>query len=235
MVQATETRTSYPRLPARNWWDLRRRFRQSPPRQVDVSYLQTVLNLSEGAAKNLLPSLKAVRLIDETGQPTQRAMQWREDEQYAKVCEEIRQEVYPRALLDALPPPNPDRDQVERWFARETSTGEAAAKKMAAFYLLVCEADASAAERAPERPTRQQPAERPRRRAGAEAPTRRRRQTPPAAEAEESAALPTLLRADYPAVHIDINIHIDSSASPEQIDQLFASMARHLYRREEQR
>ena len=37
-----------------------------------------------------------------------------------------------------------------------------------------------------------------------------------------------------PSVHIDIQIHIDSSASPEQIDQIFASMARHLYRREGQ-
>lgn len=35
-----------------------------------------------------------------------------------------------------------------------------------------------------------------------------------------------------PSVHIDIQIHIDSSASSEQIDQVFASMARHLYRRE---
>ena len=35
-----------------------------------------------------------------------------------------------------------------------------------------------------------------------------------------------------PSVHIDIQIHIDSSANPEQIDQIFASMARHLYGRE---
>ena len=35
-----------------------------------------------------------------------------------------------------------------------------------------------------------------------------------------------------PSVHIDVQIHIDSNASPEQIDQIFASMARHLYGRE---
>ena len=35
-----------------------------------------------------------------------------------------------------------------------------------------------------------------------------------------------------PSVHIDIQIHIDSSATPEQVDQIFASMARHLYGRE---
>ena len=47
--------------------------------------------------------------------------------------------------------------------------------------------------------------------------------------------LPPAPAPSEPKVHIDINIHIDSSVSAEQIDQLFASMARHLYRREEQR
>ena len=35
-----------------------------------------------------------------------------------------------------------------------------------------------------------------------------------------------------PSVHIDVQVHIDSTATPEQIDKIFASMARHLYRRE---
>ena len=35
-----------------------------------------------------------------------------------------------------------------------------------------------------------------------------------------------------PALHLDIQVHIDASASPDQIDQIFASMARHLYGRE---
>ncbi len=33
----------------------------------------------------------------------------------------------------------------------------------------------------------------------------------------------------HPAVHIDFQIHISPEASPEQIDQIFASMRRHLY------
>ncbi|MFN3160904.1 MAG: DUF5343 domain-containing protein [Rubinisphaera brasiliensis] len=35
-----------------------------------------------------------------------------------------------------------------------------------------------------------------------------------------------------PEVHIDIQIHISSEASAEQIDQMFASMAKHLYGRD---
>lgn len=32
-----------------------------------------------------------------------------------------------------------------------------------------------------------------------------------------------------PALHIDIQVHIDATASAEQIDFIFASMAKHLY------
>lgn len=32
-----------------------------------------------------------------------------------------------------------------------------------------------------------------------------------------------------PSVHIDIQVHISPESSPEQIDQIFASMAKHLY------
>ncbi len=35
-----------------------------------------------------------------------------------------------------------------------------------------------------------------------------------------------------PSVHIDVQIHIDSDATAEQIDQIFSSMAKHLYGRE---
>ena len=32
-----------------------------------------------------------------------------------------------------------------------------------------------------------------------------------------------------PTIHIDVQIHISADAKPEQIDQIFASMAKHLY------
>ena len=40
------------------------------------------------------------------------------------------------------------------------------------------------------------------------------------------------LMSNLPELHVDVQIHIDSTASPKQIDQIFASMARHLYGRE---
>jgi hypothetical protein len=32
-----------------------------------------------------------------------------------------------------------------------------------------------------------------------------------------------------PGLHIDVQIHISPEAAPDQIDQIFASMAKHLY------
>ena len=42
----------------------------------------------------------------------------------------------------------------------------------------------------------------------------------------------TSLALNGPSIHIDVQIHIDSNATPEQIDRIFASMARYLYARE---
>ena len=39
----------------------------------------------------------------------------------------------------------------------------------------------------------------------------------------------SVLATDRPALHIDIQIHIDPTSSAELIDQIFASMAKHLY------
>ena len=51
--------------------------------------------------------------------------------------------------------------------------------------------------------------------------------TPPIVEAAKVAAEP-----NRPALHIDIQVHIDPTSSAELIDQIFASMAKHLYRYE---
>jgi hypothetical protein len=39
--------------------------------------------------------------------------------------------------------------------------------------------------------------------------------------------------AEVPSLHIDVQIHISADAKPEQIEQVFASMAKHLYHRGE--
>ena len=58
---------------------------------------------------------------------------------------------------------------------------------------------------------------------------------PHTAEPTESAKEPVegngvpALATNRPALHIDIQVHIDPTSSAELIDQIFASMAKHLY------
>ena len=42
---------------------------------------------------------------------------------------------------------------------------------------------------------------------------------------------PATMARSQPTVHINLQIHISAEAGPEQIDQIFASMAKHLYDR----
>lgn len=99
-----EKRRSFPSIPNSNWWDLRNRFKQSVPAKVDPDYIQAVLGVGEGHAKNLIPQLTALGLIGEDGKPTELAMDWRDDGTYADACAGVRGKMYPQGLQDALPP-----------------------------------------------------------------------------------------------------------------------------------
>jgi len=57
--------------------------------------------------------------------------------------------------------------------------------------------------------------------------------TPPPESERLRASSSDAFRPEIPArptIHLDVNIHIDANSSPEVIEQVFASMARHLYR-----
>jgi hypothetical protein len=229
-------RTTYPNIPEVNWWALRRRFQQTMPREIDSSYLATVLNISEPAAGNLTGPLRTVGLIDETGRPTDLALAWRDDEQYQQVTAAILAAVYPQGLRDAAPPPSPDRGAVVRWFSRTTGAGQAATERMARLYLLLAAGDPTAADQ-PSTDRSAQPGSAPLGR-----PSRRTRETSRPGSSARTVATPepsptpapspVSRQAQQPSLHIDIQVHIDPAATPEQIDQIFASMARHLYDRE---
>jgi len=225
--KGNDRQTSYPRIPLRNWWQLRQALKRTWPTKVDASYLMPVLHVEQKATANILPQLRAVGLIDESGVPTDLAGEWRDDASYAEACGKIMEAVYPQALRDALPPPAPDAAQARAWFSREVRVGESAANMMATFYLLLCRADLKEASA----PTNG------RRRAKGKRKGTGGARKGPAAPVSEVGALaqgvatpaPGQERLE-PSLHIDVQIHIDSNASSGQIDQIFASMAKHLYK-----
>jgi hypothetical protein len=223
---ADEERKSYPGIPTRNWWDLRARFKQAVPGKVDPDYLQAVLGVGEGHARNLIPQLKAVGLIDDGGRPTELAHDWRDDKSYGEATAKMRDAIYPQGLRDALPPPNPDRAGVEAWFSRNMKVGEGAARKMASFYLLLCEADPAGQNG--EAGSEQKPKATGRKRA-APRPKAADVTASDAGRADEPAKLDKA--PDGPSLHVDVQVHIPPDASAEQIDQIFAAMAKHIYKR----
>jgi hypothetical protein len=145
--------------------------------------------------------------------------------------------VYPDELRSTFPGPKPDRNQVKRWFALKTKTGEAASNQMAAFYLLLCEADPKKSEgegpTAPKATARKSEAASKRKLRQAAVPSAPSTGNPPFVGKESDTSV---LRAsgndEIPSLHIDVQIHISADASAEQIDQVFASMAKHIYRKE---
>jgi hypothetical protein len=223
----------YPTIPAKQWWLLRNKFRQSIPPTVTCGYLAAALGMTEESAKhNVLPALFSFKIIDQDGKPTERAKQWRDDEQYPMVCEQILQEIYPSELVHALPPPTPNRKSVERWIANRTGVGESASGKMVSAYLLLCEANPQPGQdvnsTAPAKLVKKV----------VKAKSSPLDKTPEVVTTDSPAStehIPThipkpkeAIAQSIPSIHIDIQIHISADSSNTQIDQIFASMSKHL-------
>jgi hypothetical protein len=234
---ADETKLSFPNMPVKHWWALRERFKRSLPPTVTPDYLETTLNINESSALPLMTPLKTMGLITQDGKTTDRAERWRHDDTYAEVCAEIRELVYPEELLHAVPDPVQDRAAAERWFAKKLKVGERVSQKLTAIYQIVTEADPN---KAPDtttgtgtpranKPDRGSPKVRKQTSAGTAPEVSSNRET-------ARSILPTTEEpvtrnsGRTPSVHIDIQIHISAEATTQQIDQIFASMAKHLYK-----
>lgn len=220
-----EQKQTYPMLPISHWWTLRKKFRQSIPGVVTDGYLATVLGMGKHSARaNVLPFLKVMGIIDDDGKTGERAKKWRDDDQYAKVCQEILADVYPQELRDAVTEPA-QRPQAAQWFSNATGSGEGAANRMAAQYVLLLEADAT-------KQAEQDKGERPRK-AAQERPSRKdngMRASTPTPSAQQSLVHPPPSAPHIPGININLEIHISADSTPEQIEQIFASMAKHIYK-----
>src|SRR5262245_22192765 len=87
-VPAEVTRRDYLRITvsAKHWWGLRRQWRQSLPDRVDAGSLQSSLGVSKRHARSLVSQLRVLGLIDESGPPSELAIQWLGDAGYPRAC-----------------------------------------------------------------------------------------------------------------------------------------------------
>jgi hypothetical protein len=232
---AVEKKISYPKIPRNNWFLLRDRFKQRTPERVSPSYVATALNMSEASASaNIIPPLRAFGLIDDEGKPTDLAYDWRDDSKYAEVCKTIFENVYPQELRDIFHDPDKiDPVGISGWFARQTKSGEAAAKKSAAAYVMLFEADLSKAKELKTTKSNNGGEK-----TGAAKPLlAKKAASNPATKKAVEEKIPLSKQAPDensgkfafgPKLHIDIQIHISPDSSPEQIEKIFESMAKHL-------
>ena len=222
-------RPSYPSIATATWWILRDRFTNTMPGKVTPQYLASVLAIGQKSAeKNVLPALRAFGLVRKDGTTTSRATRWRDDTDYPQVCREIREEVYPQDLLDAVPEPSSDRMAAERWFMSTTGCGKDQGRRLARTYVLLTRADPSGTKRQQKKNARAKAKVKPPQQPIPQKtqPVEQQHRGPDAADRSGRA-----LAVEMPEVRFSVEIRIDSSASPEQIDQIFASMAKYLYRR----
>jgi len=214
-------KTSFPMLPVKHWWALRDRFKASIPGVVSPTYIATVLNMKEESARaNVIFPLKMLGLIDEENRTNQDlAIAWRDDKRYEEVCQKILQRVYPAELIEAVPNPASNRDAAERWFANSTGSGSGGVKKMAALYIVLAQPDLSSrSERTPR--------------------TSQTRESKPASRTTPKKNAKKAMPpegpgpvGELPGIAINLQIHISSDATPDQIDAIFQSMAKHIYKK----
>ena len=221
---AKEIQKVFPQMPVKHWWALRRKFQQSIPGTVTANYLAATLNMKEDSARaNIIPPLKQMGIIDKEGKPKDRAAKWRDEQQYPEVCKEVLVEIYPKELRDAAPNPTQDKRSASRWFANHTHAGKVAVGKMVACYTVLTEAD---------------PSKTPKVRSAKPTTRRKRKEKTETTQVETEKKRSGLNRdaenntkAKLPQICINLQVHISSDASSDQIDQIFTSMAKHIYRR----
>lgn len=224
--------TSYPYLAANKWWQVRNLFQRSLPSVVTVEYLLTNLGSEKpGVAREVLRNLRLLGLVNEEGRPTERANEWRMDNHYAEVCEQIRQEVYPRELLDS-PDDSLNRNTMISWFMRNSGVGRGTAAKYIPIFEILREADPTQAPSPSKRrqtpSTRTRSKKKPQEKGKIVASRAANLSDVPAPQIQPARpGLPSSLSS--PSVHVDVQIHISPDASSDQIDQIFASIAKHLY------
>jgi hypothetical protein len=169
--------------------------------------------------------LKMIGLIDENGNVAQEmARKYRDDNQYRDLCNQLINENYPKELVDAFPTPDSDRDKVRSWFMNHTGVGETGANRMVAFYYVLMEADTSTNSDSKPKVVKKTNEVK-------SIKTPQKSEKEPVREKEKPVQNPPRQQAELPGLNINIQVHISSDATPDQIEKIFEAMGKHLYNR----
>jgi hypothetical protein len=222
----------YPMISEKSWWQIRNQFKKTIPSTVNVSYLKSLLSLnSDQSARNIITPLRQMGIIDTEGKPLPRATDWRSDAKYPEVCLAIVSEIYPQELQDLFPDSQIDSATAKSWFMDTCALGNAAAGKIMSTFILLKSGHIKTDTDIPKSSQASKKIK----------PSKETKNNVDQAKDEpigSTKAPPSQTTnnisdkaSPVPSVHIDLQIHISPDASPDQIDSIFASMAKHLYGR----
>lgn len=209
--------TAFPQIPATVWWGIRDVLKNTTRATLNESFLAVKLGVQPAAARQYTSELKRVGLINDDAKPTELALKWRLDAEYAEAVQEILRSAYDEELLE-LAPTVDEREKAVAWFEYQ-GLGNGAARNKAATYFLIGspEPGQSAA-----RPNGTAPSTR----------ASKKKSAPTSSQKERTVFNPKTPEvtggANIFPVNLNLQIHISSEASPEQIDAIFGSMRKHL-------
>jgi Family of unknown function (DUF5343) len=180
------------------------------PQKATVQWLRTV-GFTSSNDTSLLGVLKTVGFIDSSGVPTSTWSAYRGARYKETLGDAIRRGY---AELFAVYPDAWKRDisDLEHVFSTSSTAGQQVIRKTVATFKALCEsAEFGSPEEQPSPVIRTGPMH------------------APVADSAPVSAHAGGPRSTSPSVHIDIQIHISPEASTDQIEQIFKSMAKHLY------
>lgn len=177
------------------------------PKKAGVQWLKTI-GFTSSNDTTLLGILKTVELVDPSGVPTASWAQFRGAHHRKVLGEAIRTgytelfAVYPDAWQRS-------NTELEHVFSTSSSAGKQVIAKTVGTFKALCECAEFDEQTMLDMPS---------------GPVQIPAASQPAAQVK-----PNLSAKHSPSVHIDIQIHISPEAASDQIDQIFRSMAKHLY------
>lgn len=176
------------------------------PDKVDAKWIARV-GFAKSTDRSLIRVLKQIGFISNSGIPTERWQGYRSKQAAPGILAEGIREGYPELYDTYSDAHQRPADDLKSFFAEKTEgTDETRRRILRTFQTLCSLAKFSETQDIPQK---EQPSE----------------ETSPQPETTAAVAQTKTL----PTVHIDLQIHISAEAGPEQIDEIFASMARHLY------
>jgi hypothetical protein len=183
------------------------------PSKVDNAWLKTA-GYNSSNDRSLLPVLKFIDFIDpSSGVPTDKWKKYRSSD--VALGEGIKQGY--KELFDLYPDAQKrNKNELSSFFKSKSNAGEQAIAKTITTFINLCElADFSSDTASHQNNEPQEKKEHP--------PSHVNRIGGSAAHKREG---------DLPSLNINIQVHLSSDLSVDQIEQVFASMAKHLYKRD---